>query len=115
MHGRIAPLIGTALLGAAFWLLVCWRGGVTEPWDADTYWIAAYPASLLLAAGLGVVFRRTGWLGGAVLTLAQLPILWLNNGAGGSWGLGLLFVGVLAVPAAALSALAGKVAARTAA
>ncbi|MDX3900438.1 MAG: hypothetical protein QHC40_08020 [Sphingobium sp.] len=86
--------------------------GVDEPWDAPAYWTAAYPISLLLSGGAGLYFRKRGWLAGLAISFAQLPVMWINNGTGALWAVGLLFLSVLAVPAMAISTLTGLIATR---
>ncbi len=96
-----------------YWHSVCWVAGVTEPWDADAYWRLWYPASLGLAALTGAAFKRRGWMAGAILTFAQLPVIWLNTGSSSLWAFGLAIAWVLAVPAVAISAFTGWFAARS--
>ncbi|MEG3082712.1 hypothetical protein U1707_03590 [Sphingomonas sp. PB2P12] len=95
-----------------YWHLVCRVTGTQEPWDADTYWRVWYPVSLGLAAFAGLFFQRRGWMAGAILTFAQLPVMWLNTGAGNIWVTGIVMSCVLALPVAAISAMAGWLAVR---
>jgi hypothetical protein len=95
-----------------YWQSVCRVTGATEPWDADAYWRAWYPASFGLSALAGLFFKRRGWMAGAILTFAQLPVMWLNSGTGFLWVVGLMMLSILAIPVVAISALTGWLAAR---
>jgi hypothetical protein len=101
------------ILGGLYWQFVCQITNVQEPWDAPAYWSVAYPISLVLSATTGWFLKNRGWTAGAVLTLAQFPVIWLNNGTGSPfWVVGLLILFVLAIPAATISAVAGWFACR---
>ena len=103
------------LASALCWLVACRLAGVREPWDAEAYWRWWVPASLALSAVAGWFWRKRGWLAGVLITVAQLPVVWIGNGeAGGLWAAGVLILALLALPAAAVSALAGELAARRA-
>ncbi|UZK68034.1 hypothetical protein OKW76_08025 [Sphingomonas sp. S1-29] len=82
--------------------------GAPEPWDAHAYWTLAYPASVALSAIAGRFLGKRAWLAGGVVTFAQAPVMWLNNGSGALWAVGLLFLTILAIPCALASALAGR-------
>ncbi|MET1755417.1 hypothetical protein ABVV53_08085 [Novosphingobium sp. RD2P27] len=112
MLRRSLPIFVVLVVGHAYWLLVSHVEGVEEPWDAEAYWALWYPGSILLSAGAGVLLRRLGWVAGALFTFCQLPIMWLNNGSGPLWGVGFLFLCLLAIPAGAASSLAGRLARR---
>jgi hypothetical protein len=107
---RIIVLLICSVL---YWGFVCWVTGTREPWDADAYWHLWYPASFGLSAIAGLMFKDRGWMAGAILTFAQLPVMWMNNGAGPLLVFGLMMLCGLAVTVIALSALAGWFAART--
>ena len=96
----------------AYWQMVSHVTGAAEPWDAIAYWRLWYPASLALSALAGPwLGRRTG-ITGAILTFAQLPVIWLNTGSTMSWPLAVAMLTILALPAIALSALTGRIAIR---
>ena len=95
-----------------YWSLVGRSAGVAEPWDAAAYWRLCYPLSLVLAGGAGLVFRARGWMAGAIVTFAQLPVMAWNGGWGNLWGVGVLFLAMLAIPAMAVSAGTGWLAIR---
>lgn len=106
---KIIALLVCSLL---YWSLVCRVTGTREPWDADAYWRFWYPASFALSASAGLAFKDRGWVAGMILTFAQLPVMWLNNGIGPLWMPGLMTLCVLAVPVVGISALTGWFAAR---
>ena len=106
---RVIVLLACSLL---YWSLVGRSAGVAEPWDAAAYWRLCYPLSLVLAGGAGLVFRTRGWLAGAIVTFAQLPVMAWNGGGTLSWGMAMPFLAVLALPAMAVSAGTGWLAVR---
>ena len=97
MSGLLLRLPALLIVAAVYWQSVCLWTGRDEPWDAPAYWMLVYPVSMLLAA-----------MAGFVITLAQLPIMMINAGTGPLWVVGLIYLCVLAIPVAAVSALAGR-------
>jgi|GEM_PF-725753 len=113
-EGRSWAAFAVALkAGLVYWLLVSLAMGGGEPWDAPGYFSVAYPGALLLAALVGGVFPTRAWLWGAVIVLAQVPVVVLMAGGAGSLLLaGLLYALLLALPAVAASALGGALSRR---
>ena len=109
-RSRVASAFGLIVVGGLYWLIVCEVAGVKEPWDSSAYWRLWYPVCLSLSATTGYFLKRDGWLAGPVLVLAQLPIIWLNSEPDALLMLGLLLLCILAVPAVAVSFLAGRLA-----
>ncbi len=95
------------LAAMLYWSTVCAVADVQEPWDAKAYWRLWYPVSLILSAVAGLVVVKRAWRAGAILTFAQLPVLWINAGIGPLWPVGLALLCLLSIPAIATSALAG--------
>jgi hypothetical protein len=111
MSGLFLRLLALLVVATLYWQSVCLLTGKGEPWDAPAYWTFAYPVSMLLAAMAGWGMRRQGWMAGFVVTLAQLPVMLIHAGGGGQlWVVGLTYLCVLAIPVAAVSALAGRLA-----
>ena len=104
---RLLQTAALCLLGGLYWQVICQVTGVREPWDAGNYWTLWYPVSLALSGVAGWLCRGHSWSAGALLTFAQLPIMWINNGTGPLWVVGVLYLCVLAVPAITISALTG--------
>jgi len=98
--------------GMFYWQFVCWLTRTAEPWDTDTYWRLWYPVSFILSALVGILFKARGWMAGAILTFAQLPIIWLNTRTGDLWPVGVISSSILAIPAMAISAFTGWYAVR---
>lgn len=107
MNSRPIAALALLIVSLAYWQCVCALGGASEPWDAAAYWRLWYPASLLLAALAG---WRMGWTAGAIVVLAQAPVLWLNTGIGALWLVGTVMLVVLALPAIAVAAAARAIA-----
>ena len=95
-------------LGTSYWRVGCELTGASEPWDGASYWSVAYPVSLVLSGGAGLLLQRRGWLAGLIITFAQLPVLLVNSGGDPLWAVGCLLLCVPAVPAAAISAACGR-------
>ncbi len=112
MAPGIARTLGVLVVGAAYWWFVARITGAAEPWDARAYWQLWYPASFAISAALGLILKEHGWIAGAIVTLAQAPVMLLNNGAGPLLGLAVLMLCVLALPVTAVSALAAWFASR---
>lgn len=109
---RSAGLLGLLIVSGAYWQVVCHLDAVGEPWDAARYWTLWYPLSIVLAAVAGVSMAKRAWLAGAIVTFAQMPVMWTNTGTTALWVLGLAMCGVLAVPGMLIAAGAGWTARR---
>jgi hypothetical protein len=108
MRRLVVEIFVVAIVGTVYWQLFCQMTDTFEPWDTPAYWSVGYPVSLVLSGIAGRFLQTKAWLGGALVTLIQLPVMWLNNGIGPLWGLGLIFLIGLAIPCAAISALTGR-------
>ena len=108
MKLRMVQVFVLAVVSVLYWLFVSHVSGAKEPWDAAGYWLIWYPGSLLLSAVGGVAFGKRGWSAGAIVTVAQLPVMWVNTEFGGLLIVGVAFLAILAVPAVMLSALFGR-------
>lgn len=100
-------LLLASVSGLAYWSLVAALSQGGEPWDAPLYWTLFYPGALLLAAILGWVFPVRAWLWGAVVVLAQVPVVMVVSGVGPLLVAGLLYALLLSIPALLVSWLAG--------
>lgn len=99
------------VLGGLYWQFVSRIGEAAEPWDADAYWRLWYPLSLALSALAAFALRRRHAMAGVLITFAQLPVMWINNGIGPLVAVGVVMLCGLAIPAALISMLAGRFAA----
>lgn len=106
------PFLVLTILSVGYWTLVASLAKTPEPWDAEDYWMLAYPLSILMAAVAGAAFDRRAWLAGLVLTMGQLPVLLVQSGGGPMIAVGLLLLVVLAIPAAIVSGCSGWLARR---
>jgi len=100
-------LLCAAAAGAAVELLVGFATGRREAWDSPAYWMAGYPALIVVAAALGALWPAGAWRLGFVAPIAQVLTMMLRNGAGSLWPLGLLYGAVLGVPCS-IAANAGR-------
>ncbi|ASR43594.1 hypothetical protein BEN78_09635 [Xanthomonas citri pv. mangiferaeindicae] len=101
------PLSIAALAGFALWSVVSLSMGGGEPWDAELYWTLACPAALALSLALGLAFPIRAWCWGAVVMLAQVPVVIAVSGVGPLLAAGVVYAALLAVPAMLASALGG--------
>lgn len=106
--GLFPAFLGMLAVGGFYWALVCRIAAVNEPWDAPAYWLGWYPLSIVLAAGMGSLLRKHGWMAGAAITVSQLPVMLINSGPGPLIAVGVLFLCILAMPAATASVLASR-------
>lgn len=109
---RVGPALVALLIGMAWWQAVSRWSGVAEPWDAPLYWSVGYPGALVMAALLGAKWLRHGWVLGAVVVLAQLPVVIVASSVGPLFAAGVIYAAVLAVPAMMAAAIAGWIRAR---
>lgn len=97
------------MTGAVSWIAVAVITGKREAWDATAYWTLAYPVALVVCGWLGYVHPIRAWRWAAILFLAQFVAMVALNG---EWGsivpLGLVLVGVIALPGAAAAMLAAR-------
>jgi hypothetical protein len=98
----------TCVVSLFFWTVVSAVTGAEEPWDLASYWTLIYPAALALSVFLGAVLKSAQWSAGAVVMLAQVPVVLVISGASPLLGVGILYAAVLSIPAITLSWLAGK-------
>lgn len=108
MSAGVARAIGLAGVAIAYWFMVGALSGVGEPWDAARYWWLWYPLSLVIAGVGGRYLRRRTWLAGVIVTFAQVPVMAIGGAGGPLWAVGLLMLGVLALPAVIVATVAGR-------
>ena len=98
--------------GLTYWQLTCLWSGNGEPWDSDRYLPQWYPVSIILSAVGAYLLGKRGWISGAVITFAQVPIVIINNGIGPLLAAGLLILVFMAIPPIIISFFTGRYAAR---
>lgn len=103
--GAMLALLG----GLAYWSIVSALGGGAEPWDVPAFWTAAFPGALVLSALFGAATPRRAWAWGAIVMLAQVPVVIAVTDVGPLAIVGLLYATALAMPAALVSWMAGAV------
>lgn len=87
-----------AASGVLLWGLASLGMHSAEPWDAPGFWYA-YLAAVALSAFWGWLFPKRAWLWGLIVIFAQAPVMWFNKGEVGSlWVLGLILLGIMAIP-----------------
>ena len=95
----LVRFVTVAAVALIFWQAVTVILGASEPWDSPDY-LAWYVASLGLSAFFGYAFDRHAWRWGVIIVFAQLPVLLFHSGAGNLLLAGLVYLSVLALPAA---------------
>jgi len=92
-----------AVIGLVLWVLTALISGKREPWDADLYWMGTYPLAILACGALGWRFPERPWRWALTLMWMQLLVM-VGAGAGlGLLPLGLILLGVLALPGIGLA------------
>ena len=112
MKTYFTKMLVLLLCSFLYWQFVCWISVTDELWDVDAYWRLWYPISFALSAMAGLAFKKRGWVAGAIVTLAQLPVMMLNNQPSPMLAAGLALLCVLSVPVSITSAFTGWIAAR---
>lgn len=102
-----AALLCAAAAGAAVELLVTFATGYREAWDSPAYWMAGYPALIVVSAVLGAIWPAGAWRLGFAAAIAQVLTMMLRTGAGSLWPLGLVVGAALGVPCS-IAANAGR-------
>ena len=100
--------LGVLVIATLYWLAVNAISGTVEPWDAPSYWTIAYPIALAIAALAGFLSRLPAWLVRGLVIFAQLPVMLAGSGIGPLIALGLLLLGLLAIPAIAAAWLGAR-------
>jgi hypothetical protein len=98
-----------AVLGIALWMgAAAWTDRI-EAWDSAFYWVAAYPAGLVVAAVLGFLAPDRPWRWGLTLMWAQAVALAFAASSFGLLPLGLILFGFLSLPPCGTAALGAAV------
>jgi peptidoglycan/LPS O-acetylase OafA/YrhL len=95
--------------GTVLWVLTAVLGGRNEPWDAPVYWTVAYPVAIVLAGVLGYAFPQRPWRWAVVLMFTQVAVVLFGGSGFGLLPLGLIFLGILSLPAIALASLGSRI------
>src|SRR5215510_3780699 len=92
-------LCGAAFVsGFAVWILVSSYSGKRGAWDLDLYFTVGIPALCLVAGILGYVERDPPWRWGIVPLFGQGVWMLVGQGFGNLFPLGLVVLGLFAVP-----------------
>ena len=104
----VLPAFILLISSGLYWQYICYVSAVGEPWDADAYWTIWYPVSLVLSALAGFLLRSRWGLAGIIVTGAQLPVMWMNNGTGPLLMVGLIMLCGLSIPAGLVAMLVDR-------
>lgn len=104
--------LAVSAIGTAYWTLIVWTEGVSEPWDAALYWTVHYPVLLLISAVTGALVGRRHCLTGFGLNLPQALVMLpsLSDTALAPVGFG--YAGALSIPAVIAAWLAARIVTR---
>jgi hypothetical protein len=97
--------------GAAIWTLVARAGGRREAWDSELYFSAGIPALCLVAALCAFLEPARPWRWGVLPLAGQCAWMFLSQGLGNLWPLGIVASAFLSIPpvlAAVLAAAAAR-------
>ena len=101
------PVLLAVAAGAAVEIVITHATGHREAWDSPSYWIAGYPALILVSALLGWLWPGAAVRVGFVAAIAQVLTMMVRTDGGSLWPLGLILGAVLGVPCS-LAANAGR-------
>lgn len=105
MLAKSKQALAASLIGLVYWSSYRAIASVYEPWDGPDYWSVAYPGSMVIAFGLGLLWRRRAWITGLCLTFAQLPIILVNTGFNRLAFFGVALLTLLSIPVILTAAL----------
>ena len=106
---RAVPFALAAAIGMAVWFAASTMTGRREAWDAEAYWIAAYPGAIAVSAVLGLLYPERPWRWAMTLFQAQFVAMCIRNGElGNLWPMGLVLFAVIALPAIGAANLASR-------
>lgn len=87
-----------AAAGILVWVAVSSMSGRREAWDSPAYFQVGIPVLCLVSVVLGYFSPDRAWRWGAVPLGAQTAWMFVTQGIGNLWPLGLIMGGILAVP-----------------
>lgn len=93
--------------GTILWSVTGIATSGREMWDTALYWNAAYPAALLIAAGVAVFHPVRPWRWCPTLMLAQIPVMLATESGLSLLPLGLALLAMLSLPAMLAASIAG--------
>lgn len=99
--------VAAAVSGVALWGAATIVSGRTEAWDSPLYWVAAYPAGIVVSFVLGYLAPERPWRWAVTLMWCQAATLAVLASSFGLLPLGLILFGVLALPPAGAASVAG--------
>jgi hypothetical protein len=92
-------LYGAALVsGIIVWILVSSFSGKREAWDSDSYFTFGMPVLCLVAGVLGYVEPARPWRWGSAPLVGQGLWMFVSQGFGNLFPLGIVALGLFAVP-----------------
>jgi hypothetical protein len=90
--------VAAFVAGVVVWILVSFYSGKREAWDSDLYFTVGIPALCLVAGILGYVEPHRSWRWGIVPLFGQGVWMLVSQGFGNLFPLGLLVLGLFALP-----------------
>lgn len=81
------------------WIATSITSKRVEPWDASSYWTVSYPLAIVLAGLLGYIAPARPWRWAVVIMYTQLIVMFGLGSDLSLLPLGLILLGILAVPA----------------
>lgn len=99
--------VAAAVSGIALWTAATVVSGRTEAWDSALYWVAAYPAGIVVSFALGYLAPERPWRWAMTLMWCQAATLAVLASSFGLLPLGLILFGVLGLPPVGAAALGG--------
>lgn len=99
MTGRARTLWLAIATGVAVELIVGWASGRREAWDSAVYWQVGFPATALVALGIGFVAGRFWYLTAAIVPAQVFTMIARSGDLDFSlWPLTVVFSSILGLP-----------------
>src|SRR5262245_26495531 len=96
---KVRLLYGTALLaGMLVWAAIAAASGRYEAWDSGMYFTLGIPALCFVAGALGFIEPKDSWRWGILPMAGQAGWMFATQGVGNLWPLGLIVLGIFAIP-----------------
>ncbi|BCA52958.1 membrane protein of unknown function [Nitrospira sp. KM1] len=100
-------LYGLALVsGILVWIVVASISGKGEAWDSETYFTVGIPVLCLVAGALAYVEPERAWRWGLIPQIGQGVSMLASQEIGNLFPLGLVALGIFAIPAVVTAKLA---------
>jgi hypothetical protein len=100
--------------GIVVWILISSFSGKREAWDSDSYFTLGMPVVCLLAGVLGYIQPERPWRWGSVPLVGQGVWMFVSQGFGNLFPLGIAVLGLFALPSIVTAKIGAAISSRAA-